>query len=613
MVKRFLVTTALEETWPDDGPVLFLGEWCRLYSRKNRWSVMDAEVLPYHWDDRSRLHADYEYIRGLSQRCLSGLVPILNGFHQINRSYRFWNIFLGAWLRDFVGICFDRYLSIRAAADSGKVDMVLLPTLNHLISPSAENAVYRPHYTSPQFNNYLYGYIIRNMEPFPFREIPLGKASLTYDTPDNKRHWSKTLAARIWELIYRLAPESFKQIALVNSYLTGTDLFRISMRLRQLPALDAAGGGGDQCGRDDEGGRGKLQFFVGDGEFERLLSKLLPLHLPRAAFEGFGSLQARVEWAFPKSTKVIFATNLCGGSDILKMWAAKQTEAGGRLLLHQHGGNYGTALYSAIEDFETEIADKFYSWGWTKKGMDKVQPLSSAKLIGTVRRFKVRKAGGILVSCDAVPLYFYRFASMPIAHQMTQFHDDYVRFFRGLAAPVYKLSLLRLYPMDHGWGEAAFYRSALPGLCVYQGSKSFYRQLNRSRLFVCGNNQTSYLETMAAGFPTIVFLNPGLWEIRAEAQPYFHELEQVGICHFSPESAAAFVNQVASDPLAWWQRADVQVARKHFCDRFAYINDHWIKLWKEELTSCLKSSREAGSNAAGVIAGKEGIHCSSKI
>ena len=27
--KHFLITTALEETWVEDQPVLFLGEWCR--------------------------------------------------------------------------------------------------------------------------------------------------------------------------------------------------------------------------------------------------------------------------------------------------------------------------------------------------------------------------------------------------------------------------------------------------------------------------------------------------------------------------------------------------------------------------------------------------------
>ena len=63
MKKYFLITTPLENTWRDDVPVLFLGEWCRRFSQKERWENIDAEVLPYHWDDRDRLHSDYQYLQ----------------------------------------------------------------------------------------------------------------------------------------------------------------------------------------------------------------------------------------------------------------------------------------------------------------------------------------------------------------------------------------------------------------------------------------------------------------------------------------------------------------------------------------------------------------------
>ena len=75
MVKRFLVTTALEETWPNDPetPVLFLGEWCRIYSRRERWSKMNAEVLPYHWNDSHKLYNDYKYLSDFYEITLQDL------------------------------------------------------------------------------------------------------------------------------------------------------------------------------------------------------------------------------------------------------------------------------------------------------------------------------------------------------------------------------------------------------------------------------------------------------------------------------------------------------------------------------------------------------------
>ena len=60
MTDRLLITTSIESTWSKNNePVLFLGEWCKLYSRYDIWSEMDSCVVPYHWDDRKKLYKDF--------------------------------------------------------------------------------------------------------------------------------------------------------------------------------------------------------------------------------------------------------------------------------------------------------------------------------------------------------------------------------------------------------------------------------------------------------------------------------------------------------------------------------------------------------------------------
>ena len=98
MVKRFLVTTALEGTWRDNKSVLFLGGWCRRCSRKDRWLKMDAEVLLYHWDDSTKLHTDYLYLQEFYERILRDLAPQLNNIHSVDHSQRYWRILFGPWL-----------------------------------------------------------------------------------------------------------------------------------------------------------------------------------------------------------------------------------------------------------------------------------------------------------------------------------------------------------------------------------------------------------------------------------------------------------------------------------------------------------------------------------
>ena len=57
--KRYLITTADELTWKFDQPVIFLGEWCRLYDRKHIWQGMNSIVAkPY---GLSALKKDTDY------------------------------------------------------------------------------------------------------------------------------------------------------------------------------------------------------------------------------------------------------------------------------------------------------------------------------------------------------------------------------------------------------------------------------------------------------------------------------------------------------------------------------------------------------------------------
>ena len=125
-MSRFLITTALEETWPDDDrPVLFLGAWCRLYSRKERWSKMDAEVLPYHWDDREQLYRDYQYLQEFYERMLKALAEKLNYIHGVGHTLRYWRILIGPWLGYFLQMLFDRWTTIQQVVENYEISRTM--------------------------------------------------------------------------------------------------------------------------------------------------------------------------------------------------------------------------------------------------------------------------------------------------------------------------------------------------------------------------------------------------------------------------------------------------------------------------------------------------------
>jgi len=59
---RNLITTALDLSVDEIEPAnVLIGEWCRIYGTSG--SLLDYEVLPYHWDDREKAARDFNYLQ----------------------------------------------------------------------------------------------------------------------------------------------------------------------------------------------------------------------------------------------------------------------------------------------------------------------------------------------------------------------------------------------------------------------------------------------------------------------------------------------------------------------------------------------------------------------
>ena len=122
-IKKYcLVTTADERTWPRNRPVLFLGEWCKRFSRREKWNKLDFKTATYHWDDRTKLSRDYNYLLGLHEVLLKDLSIQLNKIHKVNYSIRYWRILIGPWLGYFIQALFDRWRMLNKAADEYDID-----------------------------------------------------------------------------------------------------------------------------------------------------------------------------------------------------------------------------------------------------------------------------------------------------------------------------------------------------------------------------------------------------------------------------------------------------------------------------------------------------------
>ena len=112
---KILVTTSNEDTWSQEFPMLFLGEWCLDYARKHVWENLDYELAsPYALDIATR-DKDFKQSRNLEEEIVPILVKMLNHIHGLDYKKRHWMLILGHWLRRYLVIVLNRYQTLKAA------------------------------------------------------------------------------------------------------------------------------------------------------------------------------------------------------------------------------------------------------------------------------------------------------------------------------------------------------------------------------------------------------------------------------------------------------------------------------------------------------------------
>jgi putative transferase (TIGR04331 family) len=572
MKELFLVTTGLEDTWPDsDQSILFLGEWCRLYSQKHRWVNIDAEVVPYHWDDRNKLYKDYQYLLELFERVLKELAIELNNIHNVSYSLRYWRIIIGPWLMGFLTIIFDRWSCLHFAIEK-------YPITNTKIQEGVD-LNYAPqcmeHYcdivTSDLWNHAIYSSILKYLK---FEKVSLLKTSK--DIPKwqvNKTSGKKNIISKIKSTMIDTTSllSKNKNYFFIDTYLSKIDVIKLQLKLGQVPVFYREEYNAELIPQENFRNI-TLSGFKCNSVFEQFAKEVIPLQMPKAYLEGYNNLSERIKnTGWPKEPKLIWTSNSYHMDEIFKFWAAEKVEKGVPLVIGQHGGNYGQALFSMAEYHELKICDHYLSWGWGDSA-DKVIP------IGTVKKPLKKKRKGhdnisMMLLISAASRYVGGIQSIPLSSQWIDYLDDQIEFYENLPDQITSNVTIRLYPHDYEWSQFQRWKERFPDSKIDKGEEAFNNVIANIDLLISGWNTTAYLESMLSNVPTIIFWEPGYFEIRNDAKELFKKLKKVGIFHDNPISAVNHVKNIWGDIDAWWDHPDVVSARDEFTHKYVYSHN----------------------------------------
>ena len=580
-MKRLLVTTALEGSWDDTQPMLFLGEWCRLYSRRHRWSELDVEVLPYHWDNREQFIKDRRFLELLYEDLLLEVSEKLNEFHGTNHSLRYWRILVGPWLGYFTQTLFDRWSSIQDAIGAYQLSgtIVIIDLEDARVPNDMDDYLHLGN--SHRWNHYLYSKIL-----IDFTDVACVR-HLSSGDEHGTRYGSSTEIAQADQAFSLKANliAAYSSIAsrftrstdclIVNTCLRSLrDELALQRRLGQVPRLVTVKPP-DNVPVDESFRRWELGGTVGT-DFSSCLRSLIPEQIPTAYLEGYGELcdeSNRRRW--PREPRAIFTGGSHYYDDVFKEWCAAKTEEGAPLVIAQHGGHVGTA-WSFANDHQLAIADQFLSWGWSDPDEPKVVPVGMLKAPILPVHGDSETDCALLVTGNT-GLQCSTLGSYVLSSQFLDYLEDQYAFVDALAPSVRSALTVRLAGADLDWAQAERWRDRCPSVALDDGRRPILDLVVKARLYIATTNGTTFLEAFFMDVPTVLFWDTSRWDILESARPFFDELARVGVFHDSPESAAAHVSGIWPDVESWWKSDEVVGAVTRFsrmyCDRSTNVVD----------------------------------------
>jgi putative transferase (TIGR04331 family) len=570
--KKLIVTTALEETWGKDSDIIFLGEWCCLYSREFVRNKRQYKVLPYHWSDNDKAFGDYQYLRLLNKKTLTELTVILNRIHGEDYSEKTWSILIGHWLVKFVAVVFDRWSVINTyTGDQKYVETIMLETnpKNHVPADSDEAMVF---FIEDGWNHFLYGKMIEDYTNISIKILsdkePCAKIPV-------KKYQSLpllillTAKSTLKGILLRLKLSFFKKGIFIfeSTYLRFFDELKLNALLRwsaSYISFDTL----PRVNYNEKFRKWNLDAKGADSEFEKILKDLLPVFMPRSFLEGYKSNSERdIGRNFTHETKVIFTSNSHYNNDAFKFYAMKKVSKGVRLVIGQHGGG-SFNKYQGAMDFELFISDKYLSPGnGNNKINSKVEGVG--QLFNRLKSDKYNKNGPALLVTVAMPRYSFCLFSAALSSQMIDYFNDQFLFFKNLTPEIQGKLLVRTYHGDYSWGQKERWIDKFPNI-MFDNNRKMDKSVQQSRLLISTYSATTYNQTLAANVPTIFYWDTSCWKLSKESDYLFEKLKKVGIFHATPQSASTQVVKIWDDIEKWWQDPELQSVRREYCRAYAY-------------------------------------------
>ena len=611
-----LILTKIDSI-PDERPAEHLGPWSLSESQFFEWEWRKYGIEPPL--ESEDVHFVSKRLERVCEYYLSRLSTQQNERHGRSYSNRYWRILLMPWLVNLVMCAFERFLRVRNRIRSGVPYLAYLvphdETLSSITTPHFNQMIIDDPMNRLIFSRFIrafrpHGWVVREGAPAPedlyFSSGHSSGASsmrnyVVFKKAQRKMEvyrWTSILSSNLgyvqFHKVHGLSP-------LDAAYISLRMVFRCRKRWREAArAFQKAPEAGNACLTKEDVIR-ELQSIRDiateeAGIFLSVLDELVLETMPRVFTERYLENEKKALLKVKATAPWVdtIAYGHLGNDDQSNFYVAALLENRSvRLVINQHGGNYGiieTAPWHQLAEYET--ADRFISWGWKRQSDYRVSAAPAASpFLSKMRRSKKRGSSIILVSSE-LTTHLKWLAADCLPEDIPRYMREKASFIDHLddlprAALWYRPYMRR----RNNQYDQTYIEMRYPDVKILHRKLARYMPSRLSPpLAGCGvcvldRPGTTAAFTMTAGIPTLFFGHQNAWRVSNHAKPYFRKLSSVNVHHSSGRSAARHLNAIWPDVDSWWEEKRTQKAVAEFTHRYYRSGKNWRAEWVDIFSS----------------------------
>ncbi|MDD5155674.1 MAG: LIC12162 family protein [Candidatus Omnitrophica bacterium] len=578
-MKQYLATTALSEIWDTKGQVLLLGPWCLSGANKGLLEGRDYELLPSPWKPALKLKEAADYCYAVYLDLLKEIAGEFNHLHGVSYPPKYWQTLAGPWLLSFIKIVYERYKRIENSVR-------LFPdAYTHVLAAECcDLATYDTReFMADRINSDAYNFKIFSLANYALRPRNLITIEGVPETKSLRTQYIPNLKTRIFNAITKNLFSGSSTVLVDMYHLRNIDRLSLTLRsgvgftdffdTQRLFPQEAV---------YEPSLRKKIKLTGSGDRFRDFINRIIPSAIPKCYIEDFKKFHEYMP-VVKRSGRNVRAVGSAVGwfyNEMFKFFAAQLSGGDTKFIEFQHGGGYGLFL-STLQERTAKEKDVFYTWGINPEN-DRREAYLPSPHLSRLKDTYCPKDERVLFISMGVPRYAYRFSTFLQPEDMPRYFEDERIFIGSLQKDLFKQFLYRPYPIDYGWGQIKALEGLFPGIQVLKDG-DLMEYLKRVRLTVINHPHTSFLEALVINVPSIFYWDHSVYLMREGSEEYLEPLRKAGVLYRDPKAAAEKANQVYAHPLDWWLSPEVQKAREHFCRRYAYADQDWLKAWSNEL------------------------------